>query len=178
MKSRKKTRLLLGLLLTPLLLSGCFDTENQLKKEATLEALVSDVGDHPKKRLLVADTTKDNKNSNCARYDSENLILPLLKMVQFTPLTEEDKGPMIHSRNLVAFSADRKHAFMLSDDLINIEFAYDNGLSWSEQKIYSNYRKVKKEDGIRIHDTIKEAYRKGEPERSSSCKLREETSAD
>lgn len=66
---------------------------------------------------------------------------------------------------------------MLSDDLVNVLFGADNDGSIGHTT-YSNYRKVKKEDGIRIRDTIKEAYRRGEPERSSSCQSLEDTLAE
>lgn len=165
----------MSLFLLSLFLTGCFPDSSSLKEEATLEALVKAVGDHPEKLLKIENYTKENKGYTlCNRYDTNNLILPLLKKVHFRKLDKNDPGPAAHSRNLCAFTDQHYHAFYLSDDLVNVLFFSDNGLGFGNRR-YSNYRKVSYEDGVKIRDTIKRAYREGRPvEDSSYCELQDE----
>ena len=170
-----KTKKIVNFLLLSFFLTGCFLESDSLKEEATLDALIESVEDNPGKTLKIEDYTKENQGYTlCNRYDTSNPILPVLKTIHFKKRNKNDPGPAVHSRNLCAFTDHHYHSFYLSDDLINVLFFSDNGLGYGNKR-YSNYRKVSYEDGVKIRDTIKKAYREGKPvEDSSYCELQDE----
>ncbi len=166
---------LMSLFLLSLFLTGCFPDSSSLKEEATLDALIENVGDHPEKLLKIEDYTKENQDyCECIRYDTNNYIIPVLKEIHFRKLDKNDSRAADHSWILCAFTEHYNNSISISSDLVNVLFFSDNGLGFGNRR-YSNYRKVSYEDGVKIRDTIKKAYREGQSvEDSSYCELQDE----
>lgn len=156
-------------------LAGCFPESSCVKEAATLDGLINAAGAYPETALMISDSTKENEYSGCTRYDSENLILPMLKTIHFRKLDKNDSSDASPSWNLDVFLDDRLSSFLIADDLVNVRFwASNDGIM--SYDTYSNRRKVSYEDGVKIRDTIKKAYRLGKMVESDyyACHLQEQ----
>ena len=156
-------------------LTGCFPKSSGVKEAATLDGLINAAGAYPETTLRISDSTKENEYSGCTRYDSENLILPMLKTIHFRKLDKNDSSDVSPSWNLDVFLDDRLSSFLIADDQVNVMFwASNDGIM--SYDTYSNHMKVSYEDGVKIRDTIKKAYRLGKMVESDyySCQLQEQ----
>ena len=138
-------------------LAGCFPESSCVKEAATLDGLINAAGAYPETALMISDSTKENEYSGCTRYDKND---------------SSDASP---SWNLDVFLDDRLSSFLIADDLVNVRFwASNDGIM--SYDTYSNRRKVSYEDGVKIRDTIKKAYRLGKMVESDyyACHLQEQ----
>lgn len=151
------------------LLTEC-NRENPCKKYATKENFLS----HSKNEFYI-EFQDDSLACTNPHFDTEHLIVKAVASVEFTEVTDKNEIEFLDNMKYIADIATSKSciAFRLCPDFTHTSFFSRTVELINTPYQYSSYQKIKKEDGERLFETIKQAYIVGQPNHNefNQCNL-------
>lgn len=151
-----------------LFIPSCY-RENPCKQKATLEALIEGTEGKPEEKLFLNYRELDGPSDAIDRTDKSNLVLPLLGRIHFEDVTDKEEKEKLSHTPIVAEAFLRKDvsAFHLYPDFTHAAFFATQGGGLTDYYKYVDYKRVTKEDGKLIYETIKTAFGPKEEQKPS-----------